>query len=116
MIFFSSFTFEAGTVKFPSRMRSSAASYFDKLASTIGLPWKAQEFPFLLALLDSVRNISGELAFALGGSFATNSNVPLSDLDFFLYVAKKDAYSQAESLRKTLFSHPSVITACPIQH
>lgn len=84
--------------------------------AVLGLPWSNREFPFLVALLNSVRRVPGEIAFALGGSFASQSNVPLSDLDFFLYVAHQDAYMQAQFLRNSLASHPSVVTASPPQH
>jgi hypothetical protein len=87
----------------------------DELAS-LGLPWRDRDFSFLLALLCVVRDVPGELAFALGGSFAAGSNVPLSDLDFFLYLAEQDAYVQAENLRQKLASHACVVTACPVQH
>lgn len=82
----------------------------------MGLPWSPLEFPFLVALLHAIRNVPGEVAFALGGSFASKSNVPLSDLDFFFYVGQQDAYVQAESLRRDLASHPSVVTSCPLHH
>lgn len=82
----------------------------------LGFPWCDREFSFLSALLRAVRSVSGETAFALGGSFAAKSNGPLSDLDFFFYVARQDAYMQAELIRGDLASHPSVVTTCPLHH
>lgn len=96
-------------------MKSGANDVSDEFAG-LDLPWTSQEFPFLSALLSSAREVPGEIALALGGSYAFGSNVALSDLDLFFYVSDHDALREAESLREILATHPAAVTSCPPQY
>ena len=96
-------------------MKSVTNDVSNELAG-LGLPWTSQEFPFLSVLLSSARDVPGEIALALGGSYASGSNVTLSDLDLFFYVSDRDALREAESLRLILATHPAAVTSCPPQH